>query len=197
MIESYPLSYPQGWKRTDRPVDSRFANVSISAESHEIVRQLRLMGASNVIISSNMRYRADGLPYANQGYIEDTGVAVYFDLNGEQQCIPCDKWRSLGDNLRAISKTIEALRGIERWGAKEMVNAAFRGFKALPSSFEMPASSRPHRDWFEVLEVPQSADSITVKASYRSLLKLHHPDVGGEPDDFKEIQNAYAEWLKI
>jgi hypothetical protein len=194
--KQYPLAWPPGWKRTDRPTSSKFGNVSISAESYEIFRQLRLMGASNIIISSNMRYRADGLPYANQGYIEDTGIAVYFDLNGDQQCIPCDKWNNIGDNLRAVSKTIDALRGIERWGAKEMVNAAFRGFKALPASFEMPAG-RIHRDWWTVLGVDRYANVLEVKSAYREAIKLHHPDAGGKEEDLKEIRQAYEEWKDV
>lgn len=192
--KQYPLAWPVGWKRTQRPERSRFANVSISSESREIVHQLSMMGAQQVIVSSNMKYRLDGLPYSNQGYLEDVGVAVYFKLNGSEQCIPCDKWSSLGDNLRAINKTVEALRGIERWGAKEMVDAAFRGFKALPTSFEMGAPAREHRDWWVVLGVDRQDSALDVKAAYRDLLKLHHPDAGGDTTDFKEIQQAYEEW---
>lgn len=190
--KQYPLAWPLGWKRTQRPERSRFANVSISSESNEIVRQLHLMGARNIIISSNMRYRQDGMPYANQGYIEDVGVAVYFDLNGDQQCIPCDKWGSLGDNIRAIAKTIEALRGIERWGAKEMVNAAFRGFKALPESIIM--GERVAKAWYEVLQVSQNADPEIVQAAYKRMLHKTHPDTGGNDFAFQEVQVAWKQY---
>jgi hypothetical protein len=30
-------------------------------------------------------------------------------------CFACDRWDSVGDNVYAITKTIKALRGIERW----------------------------------------------------------------------------------
>lgn len=189
----YPLIWPMGWPRTNYPKHSKFRAGSAYSEGTDIMRQLKLMKASNVVISSNMRYRADGLPYVNQN-VHDSGIAVYFDLQGEQQCIPCDRWSRLEDNLRAIAKTIEALRGIERWGAKEMVTAAFRGFKALPeSTIVTPYESKL---WYEVLEVSAFASIETVKAAYRSMLLKHHPDQGGDINKFNEIQEAYKEALE-
>lgn len=193
--KQYPLAWPPGWKRTLYPDASRFGNVSISRESDEVVHQLELMGATSIIISSNMKYRLDGIPYANQGYIEDKGVAVYFKLNGEEQCIPCDKWTSLGDNIRAIAKTIEALRGIERWGAKEMVNAAFRGFKALPDTIIM--GEHTSKAWYEVLQVSQTADFDIVKAAYNRMLHKSHPDTGGTDFEFQQVQNAWKQYKEL
>ncbi|MBS4040371.1 MAG: J domain-containing protein [Flavobacteriales bacterium] len=193
--KQYPLSWPPGWRRTDEPDSSRFGNVSISRESDEVVHQLEMMGATNIIISSNMRYRNDGIPYANQGYIEDKGVAVYFNLNGEQQCIPCDKWNSLGDNLRAINKTVEALRGIERWGAKEMVNAAFKGFRALPETIIM--GEHTSRLWHDVLQVSPTADYDIVQSAYKRMLHKSHPDTGGSDFAFQEVQTAWKQYKEM
>lgn len=191
--KQFPLQWPVGWKRNQQPEWSRFKPGSTFEEAREVVHQLQLLGASNIIISSNMQYRADGLPYARQS-VSDTGVAVYFNLGNEEQCIPCDKWRMLEENLRAIAKTIEALRGLERWGAKDMVNAAFRGFKALPSSIATPL---PHRSWFTVLDVNEHANAIEVKQAYRNALKLTHPDAGGTQAELAEVQRAYEEWKNL
>jgi hypothetical protein len=46
---------------------------------------------------------------------DDVGVAVYFSYRNQQRCFACDRWNRIQDNMQAISKTIEALRGIERW----------------------------------------------------------------------------------
>lgn len=193
MKPSYPLLWPVGWKRTEYPESSRFTPGSVYQESGEVWHQLDLLGASDVVITSNMKYRADGLPYANQPRIPDTGIAVYFKLSGEEQCIPCDKWYSLEENLRAIAKTIEALRGLERWGAKDMVNAAFRGFKALPASIIMGEGQR--RAWHEVLQVSSDADQSIIKAAYRNLAARYHPDNvdTGDSVKFEEVQRAYNE----
>lgn len=152
------------------------------------------MGASEIVISSNMQYRADGLPYTRQN-VPDTGVAVYFkSSNGEDQCIPCDSWITLEENMRAIAKTIEAMRGIERWGGKSLMNAAFSGFKALPEAIVTPPADRPHRDWWVVLGVERNADAPTVKQAYRRAQATAHPDAGGSNQDFQEVQAAYEEY---
>jgi hypothetical protein len=72
------------------------------------------------------------LPYAKYKTPDDPGVAVYFELNGRSQVFACDKWDRVEDNLQAIRKTIEAIRGIERWGSSEMLNRIYKGFQALP-----------------------------------------------------------------
>jgi len=162
------------------------------AESCDIVRQLELMGASNIVINSDMQLRKDGMPYPRQR-VSDTGVCVYFTLKGKQQCIPCDRWVKVEENLRAISKTIDALRGIERWGAKEMVDAAFSGFKALPASSSM---AQFNETWFEILGVLDNASAAEIKRAYRSLCHTHHPDKGGESATFNKITRAYEEGME-
>lgn len=50
-------------------------------------------------------------------------------------------------------------------------------------------------DYYAVLDVPRTASQLEIKAAYRSLAKLHHPDKhGGAPSKerlFKEINEAY------
>lgn len=191
MIDAYPLQWPAGWPRSEFTEVSKFGRYTFEYMRREVLRELDLLGADNVIISSNLKLRQDGFPYSGQRQPEDVGIAVYFKLDGEDQCIPCDKWHRIEDNLRAVVKTIEALRGIERWGAKEMVNAAFRGFKALPESVIVtPYTARP---WHEVLEVLPTASPEVIRAAYKQKLHATHPDTGGSQADFEEVQKAYKE----
>lgn len=46
-------------------------------------------------------------------------------------------------------------------------------------------------DPWNVLGVSRDSDEDTIKKSYRKLAMKHHPDKGGDPEKFKEIQNAY------
>lgn len=193
MIDAYPLNWPEAWPRTGEREGSRFL-VTLWEATQGVIAELERLGASNVIISSNLRMRRDGLPYADQREPEDSGVAVYFEFNGSQQCIPCDKWIKVKDNMRAIELTVCALRGLDRWGAKEMVNAAFRGFKALPGGVITPPTIEP---WYVVLGVDSDSNSLAVKSAYRELIKIHHPDVGGDAADFARIQRAYKEWQEL
>jgi hypothetical protein len=64
-------------------------------------------------------------------------------------------------NIYAIAKTIEALRGIERWGSGSMVEQAFTGFVTLPA---------PKSPW-EVIGVPRGASSEEIEAAFRAKAK--------------------------
>lgn len=187
-VEAYPLQWPDGWPRTKSPQRSRF-QVSLRVARDELVEEIRRLGGRSVVISTNLKVRLDGLPYATQRMPDDPGVAVYFTLKGRQQCIPCDRWSKVQDNLQAIRKTVEALRGLERWGAKHMVDAAFRGFEALPGTSE--------QDWWRVLgfDGPQ-ATRESIRDRYRELVRLRHPDKGGSHEEMQRLNDAYAAALR-
>lgn len=190
MTEAYPLEWPAGWPRTLRPDRARF-QTSLAGARNGLIHELTLMNATNIVINSNMALRRDGLPYANQSRLDDTGVAVYFTLNGDQRCIPCDRWDSVEDNLQAIRKTVEALRGLDRWGAKAIVDAAFSGFKALPESVII--TDEP---WYTILGVEADASPAEIRKAFAELAKKHHPDVGGDPAEFDRIRRAYETGIK-
>ena len=46
-------------------------------------------------------------------------------------------------------------------------------------------------DPWQILGVDRTATADDVKKAYRKLAKDHHPDMGGDPDRFREIQQAY------
>lgn len=181
-IEAYPLAWPVGYPRTERPQRSRFSGTP-GLIKKQLLQELETLGGRDVIISTNVALRRDGLPYANQKKPDDTGVAVYFLLNGEQMVLACDKWIGIADNMRAIAKTIEAMRGMERWGVSQMLQRAFTGFKALPSSVTLP--------WEELLGVGRHASTNDIKAAYRQKSKETHPDLGGSDAKFRQVQEAY------
>lgn len=52
---------------------------------------------------------------------------------------------------------------------------------------------RPH----EVLGVPDWASAEEVKQRFRELALLHHPDHGGDPQEFMRIKAAYDEMLRL
>lgn len=190
MVDAYPLQWPPSWPRTKYREVARF-NTPFARARFRLMNELSLLGATHVVISSNIALRKDGLPYATQRQPDDPAIAVYFRLNGNDQCVPSDKWSRTEDNLQAICKTVEALRGLERWGAKEMVNAAFRGFKALPESIIV--GEHTSRAWWEVLGVSREETPIVVRAAYKRLLHERHPDKGGNQWEFEELQKAYRE----
>ena len=47
------------------------------------------------------------------------------------------------------------------------------------------------KNLYEELGLKKDATKNEIKSSYRSLVKKHHPDAGGEKDKFLKIQNAW------
>ncbi len=188
MVESYPLQWPSGVPRNKKPKRSRF-DTPPSQTIQNLHYQLRLLHAKNPVISSNMRtYRRGGrdIPYANQT-VEDPGVAIYFEYQGTQHCIPCDRWDVVYDNIHAVGKTIEAMRGIERWGTFEMMKATFQGFEQLP-----PGSDEEYGVEKEEVQYFSDCDSLReLKERYRNLSTAFHPDKGGKNSDMAEINKQY------
>ena len=183
MTEAYPLQWPQGKPRTGNPKRSPFST-SQQKSQMGLMRELKLLSANNIVLSSNMSLRGDGLPYAKQSQPSDTGVAVYFTYKGDQVCFCCDRWDIVKDNVQAVMHTIAALRGIARWGTGDMVTAAFRGFTALPPPV---AGQKP---WYEVLGVLPDVSIGACELMYRKNAKEAHPDNGGTAEKMAELNEA-------
>lgn len=184
-----PLAWPEGRPRTPAGArkTSRF-DVSHNQACANLFAQIRQLGGGRAVISTDMELRRDGLPYAGQR-VDDTGAAVYFMHKGRWVAFACDRWDRLACNIHAIAKTIEALRGIARWGTGDMLDVAIQGFVALPP----PA---PKRKWWDVLGVQPGAPIEVIEASYRALAKKAHPDKGGEATAWAELEAAITEARK-
>jgi hypothetical protein len=136
------------------------------------------MGGKNMLLSSNYTLGSDNP--------KDSGVCAYFEFDGVQFAIPCDRWQKIEHNVKAIALTVEAMRGMERWGAKHMIKAMFSGFKALPAP-------NTKRGWREVLGVGALMRSDDIKAMYRARAKECHPDNGGSAEAMAEVNLAYEQ----
>ncbi len=191
-MQSYPLDWPPGWPRVRSALRARFGDKSLNKAISGLMHELSLLGARDVVISTNLAIRkSDGLPKSGQRQPDDRAVAVYFNLNKKAQCIPCDKWTTIEDNIWAIKKTVEALRGLERWGAKEMVNAAFTGFKALPES------GIANTPYWEVLGIDRNSNLFDAEDQYKRLAFINHPDKGGDPIKMSELNGAIKQARQI
>lgn len=196
---SYPLSWPVGWPRCKAPTRARFSaanhgsdssyrykrGVTVAEGVDRMLAEMRRLGAQQVVISTNVRTRHDGLPYSNTAEPRDHGVAVYFRLKGEPRVLACDKWDRVADNLVALAKHVEAVRGQVRWGVGSL-EQAFGGYRALP---EVGA----RRAWWEVLGVAQDASIDEVERRREELLFKHHPDRGGSQAIAAEVNAAFDE----
>jgi len=191
--QAFPLSWPLQWRRTDaarREAAPFFATVrgerspsgyapiyrkerSMESAAKGIINEVRSLGGAALVISTNIELRQDGLPFSNRRPPADPGAAVYFTLRQKRIALACDKWRRVEDNLWAIAKHIEALRGQERWGVGS-VEQAFAGYTALPAPGESTGAT-----WYAVLGVAHDAPFEVARAAYLRKAKRCHPDNGG------------------
>ena len=204
--KAYPLSWPEGWKRTKNRVSAQFGKtetqynqqgqamyagkkrLSVADAVSRVLNELDRMGVKdwNVIISTNVPLRLDGMPRGDKEPA-DPGVAVYWKTKDDapMRCMAIDRYWRVADNLAAIAATLEAMRAIERHGGGTILERAFLGFAALPE--------RATQHWREVLGIEGAATMELVESRFRSLVQVHHPDKSDDPkarDKFEEIVQA-------
>lgn len=178
---AFPLTWPPHFPRTKHREDGRFKTALPNAIKN-VQASLRNFAADsgkslkNLTISSNVTLGADAPA--------DSGVAVWFEWDGLQVCIPVDRYRSVASNLQAIHHILEARRVELRHGTLALVRATFQGFLALPAPNE--------KSWWEVLGVPRNASLIEARDAYKKLASANHPDRGGDQDFMAQINRAFA-----
>lgn len=198
--QRYPLSWPTGWKRTvpHQRQRARFAkhrewtnsegarvfggrqDLTVADAVARLSSELRILGASNEVLSTNVALRLDGLPRSGQGEPSDPGAAVYFTLKGKPRCLACDRWTRVADNIAAIAAHIEAIRAVDRYGVGTM-EQAFAGYAQLPAAGV---------DWRSVLGLGGSVTIEEVDAAFKRLARTAHPDAGGTDADMARLNQA-------
>lgn len=191
-MEKFPLHWPAGYKRTLERSRSQFKQ-SMEKAQQFLKKELERLKASDIIVSSNIPVRNDGLFYTDwmKRKIDDPGVAVYFKHKGKDRVLCCDTYSSVWENTYAIGKTIEALRAIDRYGVADFLDRAFTGFTAIPESIVTP-----YEPWYQVLGVLEYASSDEIKEAFRDKAKRCHPDMGGSTQYFQKLVEARDEGLK-
>lgn len=186
--QSYPLQWPDHIPRTSIREQSRF-RTRYDVAIKNVITSLKAFAAesrkpvTDAVMSSNTSLLNDNPA--------DPGVAVWFTWDGGSVCIPVDRYRTPAENLQAIHHIIEARRTELRHGTLHLVRASFQGFKALP-----PPGAKAKRSWWDVLELPATADRETIQKQYLALAQKRHPDSGGSHDAMTELNQARAEALQ-
>lgn len=175
-----------GWGLKELTVAEARSRVTTALDKFTRSLQTYRVPPDSIIISTNLALRIDGFPRSGQREPSDPGAAVYFQLDGQNQCIPCDVYSRIADNLAAIADCIEALRTLERHDAS-LMRAAFTGFAQLASP---EAMGRPH--WRTVLNT-DSREPEEVRKAYKTAQRATHPDRGGSSEAFHAVQEAWSQ----
>lgn len=185
----FPLTWPPGWRRTERyrrrsaQFKNARARVSVAVALDRIAHELQLLAGSaaadNMLVSTNIPTRIDGMPRSDRAEPADPGAAVYWRVRSGRtgndtitRCMAIDIYDRAADNLAAIAATLEAMRAIERHGGATILDRAFQGFMALPAP----------EQWFQVLGVSAHASREEIELAHRRLAAQHHPDRDGGDD---------------
>jgi hypothetical protein len=189
----FPLSWPDGWPRTERHQRQRAKFTRFKQQLTVANGLARLQGeldrfyAKSVLLSTNLDIRLDGLPRSGQAEPWDPGAAAWFYIKQKPLCLACDRWDRVADNIAAIAQHIDALRRITRYGVGS-AEQAFAGYVSLP-----PKAT----EWWTILGVNPNATRQDVDIRFRELAQTMHPDRGGNLAEFQRISEAVAAARKV
>ncbi len=167
-------------------VKRRFS-AKLETTQRDLVAIIRKMGATSLQINQDLLKGA---------------VEIIFDREGQRYVFRCSKYPEALDNLRAAQLAITYLwRAIEEYGVLSEQQALdrvfaqfFLGFAATPDDTVLLLGSG-QEDWWDVLGVTPDADELAIRNAYRALARTHHPDAGGDPAEFRRLQDAYRRAL--
>lgn len=158
--------------------------------------ELGHLKAKEILIQAYLKredIRNDGWPRSSARPFKP-GVVLTFEVVKSDKRItmsfPCDRFNDWEDNLRAIAKSLEALRMVDRYGVTRN-NEQYRGFAALPEAD--PASQRTSAIAF-ISRVTGWSESQVVndpQGAYRLAARATHPDQGGSHEAFTQLQSHW------
>jgi hypothetical protein len=201
-IPAFPLQWPAGWKRTAAGSRKRaaFAKKSAAgmqqltvAEALKRVRSvLQQMGVRdyNLIVSTNVPLRQDGLPRSGSPEPADPGVAVYWQDTSKEgwprRCMAIDIYNRAADNLAAVAASLDALRAVQRHGGAEILDRTFTGFTAI--------EHKTGDHWSDILDCDRNASTSEVRAAFMRARSKAHPDNDGPAGMFNKVVTAYQQF---
>ena len=113
------------------------------------------------------------------------------EVNEKELYFQCNTQERYVDNLGVLGKVIEQESYAIRNGMKEfgqVMNQFSLGYEA-----DGPKTLTPR----EILGIiPSMKDIGYIEYVYKKLAKEHHPDVNGDPEKFKEINEAFNQLKK-
>lgn len=189
--QRHPLFWPSGWPKTPGYArkNAQFGIVQSSGSKKRLnpgeamdrlERELDALGAKDIVLSTNLELNLRGQPRGNQGEPSDPGAALFFVYKGKNVALACDRWDRVADNIAALAKHIEAMRGMDRWGVGT-VEQLFTGYVALPAP----------EQWWNVLGCSRTADRSTVRAAFIKASAAAHPDKGGSAGAMTRVNLAW------
>lgn len=175
-------------------------SASWSQTQEVLEREARMIGGRELVIQlalGDSSIRRDGWPYANAKPDHPGVTIVVPGSNHGRLSWSTDRYLTWQANTRAIALSMEALRAADRHGV--MQGRQYAGFRELSAGDTGEAWTPTVKEaaeyladvglgkrdaWADVLDAPGIA--------YRRAARRLHPDVGGDPDAFRRLEQAKA-----
>lgn len=195
--------WPETSKRPSSRCNFRASYTTTMNELREELDHLRVREAKIEADYDRGQIRNDGMPRASANKPRTPRVRLSFEqpkvgpITFAQGGFP-----KFEDNLRAIVLTLKSLRAVNRYGCVEG-SEQYRGFAALPPGGSIacgPATKAMSRTdaaytLLRLAEYPSDLYLVETvelaRAVYRDACKIHHPDTGGDPAKFAEVQRCW------
>ena len=133
----------------------------------------------------------------------DGVVKIIFDRNGKRYVFKCDNYKDQLDNYRAAQLCISYLySALESYGVSQeeslmekVFENFFLGFQATPNDDVLLISDG--NSWYQILGVNENCAAEDIKSAYKTMAKIHHPDVGGNNENYLKLRAAYEEGMEL
>lgn len=163
------------WPYPEIPAKPSNFEVSWEKTLDDLEREIGLAKGTDVLIgvvANDDQFRIDGTP--RTGFkVRYRGAEVSYDSPDRGRVVfHTDAFRTLQENLRAISQGLTALRAIDRYGITTS-GQQYAGFAQLTAGG--PSADR-------------GAALVAAAGGLTEALKKHHPDHGGEAAAFADVQ---------
>lgn len=146
---------------------------------HLLAAEVRHLQPRETILEVDLReqdLRLDGMPRANATAGTPGVVLTLVGTPHGDLRYPCSTFHHWQDNVRGIALALEALRKVDRYGVTKR-GEQYAGWKALPAGRGDPSPQRGRA-------------LIAEHGSVKAALHATHPDHGGDPADFADVQAA-------
>lgn len=196
------------WPGALTPDDERHWS-PFQADLRTTVRELRfelkMVGAAAPVLEvaippTPAYWRQDGRPRAN-ARADHPGIVLSLPTThvGPLRYFT-DRYTTWQDNLRAVVKTMTALRAVDRYGVVHR-GEQYQGFKALPAGTGADASAMTSGDAWNILaraaEVDGESARLMPKEALRMARRATHPDVNNGEHGAWDLVREAAELLRL
>lgn len=159
------------------------------ATLEQLESETYVLGAELVVLQVDVTegdIRRDGMLRAN-ARVRFPGVVVSFDSNHGPLRYATDAYDHWQANARAIALSLTALRAVDRYGVTHR-GEQYTGWRALAAPVNGFATADDARRWMQEKAGGNLSDSLST--IYRYLVKVMHPDAGGDPADWERLDKA-------